>query len=113
MQVSYKLLKEAFHVSGSSSSIPAILMLQPRSATAFLFGVLTPRDKPPRSSQDLHKLRVCKTLMCIVATALVCASEYLKRWQQVNQKLVNSDENQLRVFNTPCYILFVIIAPDQ
>lgn len=51
--------------------------------------------------------------MCIVATALVCASEYLKRWQQVNQKLVNSDENQLLVFNTPCYILFVIIAPDQ
>jgi len=51
--------------------------------------------------------------MCIVAAALVSAFEYLKRWQQVNQKPVNSNESQLLVLNTPCYILFVIISQDQ
>lgn len=113
MQVSGKLLKEAFHFCGSSGAIPASLMLQSQSATAFPFGVLTPPDELLESNQDLHKPYVCATLMCIVAAALVCAFEYLKRWQQVNQKPVNSNENQLLVLNTPCYILLVIISQDQ
>lgn len=51
--------------------------------------------------------------MRIVVAAVVCVFEYLKRWQQVNQKLVNSNENPLLVLNALCYILFVIIFQDQ